>query len=70
MTAGVGVEAFASFPDAAARMTSIEGVVPARPELADLYTRRYTTYRELREGAIQFWLNQRPLDQPAVRAVN
>ena len=70
MTAAVGVEAFASFPDAAARMTSIEGVVPPRPELVELYTRRYNTYKELREGAIRFWLNQQPLDQRAVRAVN
>ncbi len=66
MTAGVGVKAFASFPDAAARMTSIEGVVPPRPELAELYTRRYSTYKELRERAIQTWFSHPAVDRVAM----
>lgn len=67
MTAAVGVEAFSGYPDAAAGMARLGHVVSPRPELAELYTQRYGTYRQLRETAIQFWLSQQP--QPATRAV-
>jgi sugar (pentulose or hexulose) kinase len=59
MTAAVGVKAFDGYPEAAAEMTSLASVVSPRPELAQLYTRRYGTYKELRERAIQIWAQSR-----------
>jgi len=69
MTAAVGVGAFNGYSEAATAMTSLAGVASPRPDLADLYTRRYGVYKELRERAIQFWLSQKPVDQVAIGAV-
>jgi L-xylulokinase len=69
MTAAVGVGAFDGYSEAATAMSSLAGVASPRPELAELYTQRYGTYKELRERAIQFWLSQKPVDHVAMEAV-
>jgi L-xylulokinase len=66
MTAAIGVNAVPGYPEAAAGMTSLARVVSPRPELAELYTRRYGTYKELRERAIDSRLGHAPDDQVAM----
>jgi L-xylulokinase len=67
MTAAVGIKEFNGFPDAAAGMARLGDVVSPRPELVELYTGRYGTYKQLRQTAVQFWLSQQP--QPATRTL-
>jgi L-xylulokinase len=69
MTAAVGVGAFKGYSEAATAMASLAAVVSPRPALAELYTRRYGTYKELRERAIQFWLSQQAVAHMALEAV-
>jgi hypothetical protein len=48
-------------------MARFGDVVSPRPELVELYIRRYITYKQLREHAIQFWLSRQP--QLATRTI-
>jgi hypothetical protein len=66
MTAAVGAKAFDGYQEAVAGMASLAGVVSPRPDLAELYTQRYGTYKELRERAVQTLLSHAPVDQVAM----